>query len=365
MPLNSENILEMKETGSLIFKLDSLTAPTSQSVQYFQGNNGKLLTKINAHNSSIDFFSFGTRKLQTRVPLYKEGPNGLGNIDYLSHHIINLDSVLILNPWTSTFFIINSKGKVIFKKKIIIDDSQGVGEEPMGGTLQPIYFSSNKIYSICGLLGLSMDDHTKMKCVLIHDLKSGVTKKVLSRPEVYNKGNWGTNCMMDFCYVTFNEHRKKFIYSFPVDNYIYETSHTDVLRKHLASSALFTEVPPMTTNRLKSQEHKKSVEYDYTTSHYFNIVYDKYRKLYYRFTLLSNTTDEILNPSIQYQQNQSVIILNESFEKLGESVLPARKYNYTDFFINEDGLFFLLKPSSTKNEDEMIYLKFQPKRIDK
>lgn len=352
--------VKLEEKGKLSFTLDSLSAPSSPSVSFFSTRKEEYLSLLNTVNSSIDVYDIKTRKLSKRVNLFKEGPNGIGNTAQISHSLISLDSVLVLNPSTSSFFIVDGSGKVIYKASNVLDyqDDRSVEEHPRGSTAEPLVYFNNKIYSSGVLLGLTLDNHQKMKCMIIHDTKSKETKNVFPRPTSYNKGNWGGNCMMDFCYYTFNKRSNKFVYSFPVDDVVYETDHNSPTKAYYAKSVNFDEVLPMYDDKLQKPDHKKSIIYDYTTSHYYKIVHDPYRKVYYRFTLLGNTNDEIDNPEIGYNQQESVIIMNENFRKIGENIIPRGNYVYHNFFVNKDGLYMLMQPSLLDDENKMVYIKF-------
>lgn len=349
----------LKEIGEKKFILDSLTAPSTQSVEYFTHGDSSYLAIMSLNENKIVIFSEASKRIVKKIPITKNGPNSIGRVDYIGSCFISPDSIILANEWTNNVYIIDGKGAIIYKKSIPRDfyTKEGV----MAKTLQPIIYRDKKIYIMFGSTGLASEDHTKRNTVLVIDPKQNSTELIFPRPKSYNQGNWGAHCMMDFPYVSYNKDKDIFIYSFPVDSLLFATNHAGTVNEYSASSELFKDVKPMSNNRMSNQDFDESVIYDYTTSHYYKIIYDPYRKYYYRFTLLGNTKNQIMDPKIVYDQQESVIILDQNFQKIGESTLPRGKYDHRNFFISKDGLCLLQNPKNYVNDSDMIYSVLLPK----
>lgn len=87
-----------------------------------------------------------------------------------------------------------------------------------------------------------------------------------------------------------------------------------------------------------------------TSPSYENILFDPYRKVYYRFFRLPDTS---YTPSVRGNNKPiGIIILNEKFEKQKEFMLPKNKYDLNNCFVSENGLHI---QKMTESEDELVF----------
>ena len=86
------------------------------------------------------------------------------------------------------------------------------------------------------------------------------------------------------------------------------------------------------------------------------IRFDKWRNIYYRFVgigLDDLTLDS--DPLLQNRKSWSIMVFDESFNKLGEQYI-GDSYVIDQHFVSPDGLYILNKD---KNEDIAVYTLFQ------
>lgn len=114
----------------------------------------------------------------------------------------------------------------------------------------------------------------------------------------------------------------------------------------------------------KPQEDMKQGMYDNVHySQYMDIIYDKYRKVYYRLFLTGidiekdskNLNEEYLNPKVM-----SIITLDEHFNKIGEDVFPNHDFMLS-YFVAPDGLYMSSDNvlSEGYNEDSLTFTKLE------
>jgi hypothetical protein len=144
---------------------------------------------------------------------------------------------------------------------------------------------------------------------------------------------------------------KQFIYSFFMDENIYVTDIETNEKKSIPARSKYI-------NHLKFIKYAEDRELVYKTlletSCYYNTLYDKYRNVYYRFTVIGkeinrNTAyrffDIYTNGFIQF----SVIIPDENFNIIGETLFPEYTCNPTMVFVHKNGLYIsdshILNPS--------------------
>ena len=88
--------------------------------------------------------------------------------------------------------------------------------------------------------------------------------------------------------------------------------------------------------------------------YFSSIYYDKYRKVYYRILELPNLEKKD-NYDEQPWTKPSVIILNDEFKKIGETILP-KGYSLSSLIITENGAYFRKYIDS---EDTILFTLFK------
>jgi hypothetical protein len=96
---------------------------------------------------------------------------------------------------------------------------------------------------------------------------------------------------------------------------------------------------------------------------YGNLLFDKYRNVYYRIAYPETKIEKGVNglELLQYGRKRfSIIILDKDFNIIGETLFPDYTYNSTVMFIREDGLYIsdshYLNPDY--NDDVLSFRKF-------
>jgi hypothetical protein len=154
-------------------------------------------------------------------------------------------------------------------------------------------------------------------------------------PDIYYKHNWG-GLYYRMAFMT-GDDLGRIIYSFPACNdlYIYNPQNKTTMSV-AGGSKFFSKISPFSNDQNVSVVKVK----EDATKHYFinpsysAVVYDNYRKLYYRMADFPNP-DYGNNDS--YYKPCSIIIFDKSFKYLGETKLPNLVYNQ-QLIVTEDGL---------------------------
>jgi hypothetical protein len=93
---------------------------------------------------------------------------------------------------------------------------------------------------------------------------------------------------------------------------------------------------------------------------YGNLVYDKYRNVYYRIAYPGGEMEEDVNYLEIYRTGRkkfSIIILDENLNVVGETLFPEYTYMSNVLFIDENGLHIRTNHSKNPefNEDVFIF----------
>ena len=96
---------------------------------------------------------------------------------------------------------------------------------------------------------------------------------------------------------------------------------------------------------------------------YGNIIYDKYRKVYYRIVYPQTEYNNVENFVDMWQFGRSlfsIMILDEDFNAVGETLFPENEFRSDLMFVLEDGLY--ISSSHYKNpiydEDRLVFKRF-------
>ncbi len=161
------------------------------------------------------------------------------------------------------------------------------------------------------------------------DLKNGGTEFVTEFPSIYHQYNWGAISHY-FPAVTMND-KEQLVISYPACHklYVYDLN-TNTQKVVNGGSSLFEKVKPFSKEKKYREELRDEYAKYYQTNYvYGDIAYDKKRKVYYRM---------VWHPKKDYgkqafsARDNSILVLDEQFNFLGEVVLPSEKHYYRLMF---------------------------------
>ena len=95
---------------------------------------------------------------------------------------------------------------------------------------------------------------------------------------------------------------------------------------------------------------------------YGDLIYDSYRKVYYRFAYPKVSLNKDMNwwgKAVYGRKKFSVMVLDEDFHVIGETLFPEGIYNSFVFFINKDGLYISRDYKIGMAEQSEDYLTFE------
>jgi hypothetical protein len=342
---------ELVPTDELIsLPLNDQTPNISVGLQYFQGDIPYLFN-ANWNTNAIQLYDLGSKTLIKELVFEKEGDQG---IELAYFHVHNLDSIFVFPPFGNQFVLTDTSGKV--KNRIRF-------ELPVG---YPTLFVHNSYYvSPPNVAGnelivklraegrLSDFTQTQLDTIALAaaiDLKSGSVRLL---PPGFPKdylANGQKQLEYSFHYegnqmaVSFlGDHR---IYQFPGNSA--EAISTD------AKSQFLDEVMPSFT---KDTDSRGFAEYSSAKSRYESLIFDPFRKVYYRFAFptLTIESDDQLRALRSTPGPFVVMVLDEKGNVLTERKFEAGTYFPGNYFVGEKGLFISINhPENPKNEEDEL-----------
>lgn len=318
-------------TGQLLeIPIDENTAFETPCMFPYTENGRSLLTYLNEGENEIHFYDLQSRRLIKKIALDYDGDNGVGTA--YAFHVCNPDSIYIASA-NDHIYLINGQGEIRYSIDYTHSpiDGRAAGKADVGSARHiEIVERNNKLIVYTGLRGdwLTVDrQYLNYQYLELEIDPRDNSMKLL--PMTYPTD------YIDRGLKPFEASREyvngKFIYSFAADHHIYITADHQSIIKKLAKSDFIREFPALTKD-MNPFSYRRYIEQN---SFYGSLVYDPYRKVYYRFCDLASNLMNIEG----YRQHQSIIILDSDFNKIGEVRLPDRKFNTTNYFVGIEGLY--------------------------
>lgn len=362
----NDNEFTLVEVDTVHIPIDTVTTPYDISISHYADDRSKIeyLILMNRKNNSLQFYDWATQKLYKTVSLEREGPNGVGGA--LSFHFQSWDSIYVLASYHYRLSLIDTTAKVKQKYRLLKTDmkldegrvSRPQGEYsalPSSNYMNPLIKVGSFIY-MTGVPDLninSLEYYKKGRIGIQLNLENGQIEYYKDYPQMYRDKYFFPPQYITKFSSTYIPNKNKIIYSFPIDENLYEldlkTGNINAIIPD--KSQYFKELKPIS----KKADRDMNTDYLYSVNNvsYERIIYDQYRKVYYRFTNIPNTKkkDEYDN---QPYVVHSVVILDENLKKLGETILNER-YTVGYHLCLPDGLYL---QKYNFSEDEIAFVKF-------
>ncbi|MBE6300281.1 MAG: DUF4221 domain-containing protein [Parabacteroides distasonis] len=320
-----KQMYSMQELAHKRFQLDDSTTQVLSYVQTFAENDTLKLALYNKPLHNICFFDVNSGRGIGKVQLKKEGPHAIGN-DIRGFLYINRDSIFVYQYWKKRLLLLNNKGEILRKYELL----SKILSEPLPNTNLPIKKVGDEII----LQGQGLINNP-IGVTSLFNLKENNIRCVNPYPYLYygdNKDNiWQTFAYNVIPY-TLNNHQEM-VLSFPADDsirvYNIKTGKTDA---YFAGYSKDYPIRPA-----KSPSEKNVEEHVYKQIQYAGIYYDQWNDLYYRILTLP-LFDYDVNAKEFLDRNIAVIILDSTFEKVGEYNLMEKTRLCSHCFVSKEGL---------------------------
>lgn len=341
----------------LTFPLDSNTKNFILALFPYTDKDGKeYLTFQNFHQNQILFYDMNTCELEFKVEPAYEGPEGVGKMG--GYRVHSLDSIFLSRSLRTELFIVDRSAKIIDK----IQYGKTADSIPLRSSYsssdQAIEIVDNRLYLIPDCDRWAEESPITAYVDLSDKKVQAFTNfRYPSFPGADNKAKaYGIEGYMSRCF-----DGQHFIYSFYFRENIQVASidhqsirDIPVKSKYIDRIELLDDYGNLTANDMCENPN------------YGSLLFDPYRKVYYRIAYPKTEVDKSIRGMelMQYgRKNFSMIILDEEFNIIGETLFPDYTYNSTLMFIREDGLYIsdshYLNPDFS--DDVLSFRKFELK----
>lgn len=364
---------KMVEKESKNFKLDSVTAskPRYMRLVYNDSTKKRELTFFNDYSHEIQFYDYDRLSFLKRIQFDNSSDGILKAVGY---HIKNKDSIYLYDLPRLELCLANGKGKVLKKTSLI--GNLDIKRDPWFYKY-PQYYPST-VTPLLGtgkgllIIGQSMEDIqdtiiNKFKYFTYVDKKLNQSKVIYSYPkELYGSNYiWGDPIFTQVFYdvVPTGKGSFKIIFSYPVSHSVYLSDgfkEQNRVQKYAGSNYAGT-IKSLDDKKISSKELRDNFM---KNDMYGAILYDKYRKVYYRF--LRRAVKESDNKFNLKDKPIAVIVYDNQFNYLGETDLgPAKECHWENSFVTKEGLNIEWVNPNDIEEANLILKIFVLKKIKK
>ncbi len=338
------------------FPLDSDVKYNAFFLYTFQEANGKeFLSFLNYGRGQILFYDVKTADFLFKTKLAAEGPNGI--IQPSGLYVKDLENIFVSSYTYNGLIKVDTTGQIIQKIPY--------GTTAEGYKILPSYTPSSHPFVaplfIDGKMYITQPDgrFSSLEETPLTVSIDTINKKYEQLPLTYS-------CLPKDAVQT-NDLRfgrafdgERFVYSFYVNENLFVASANDSVYEIVKTKSKYIDNPSR-IQKSGDQGPRSNLE----VARYGDIVYDSFRKVYYRFAYPESQLDPKINwrgRAVYGREKSSVIILNEKLEIIGETLLPDATYNTYVFFVNKDGLYISKDYQMNFNQSE-DYMTFELMRL--
>ncbi|HET8860525.1 DUF4221 family protein [Marivirga sp.] len=362
----------VKSTAIKLEIVNDIKIPLRGDYQYnnsfLQKTESSSFVGLDVDFQTLNFYSFDSLEFSKKIELKEEGPTATPDISSSYYH--NSDSIFLFSLTNQFLFLIDENYEMINKynlRNFTLPES--MKSENIPGEISFFSVSKNNYFEFPFVFS---PNHNKLYFQLSIHNNIPKYKRLQS---IYNLPNIG---VLDISgeNVTI-EYKKNWPESFssniipnnpynilakgensqPIVNYIYSSATYSIESKEqvfIPSNNAEDNITLFDVSKYKSYSDEDELNGIIHDEGYFNLVYDPFRKLYYKIFkhALSRSDDGLKRPHIM-QSEFSIIVMDESYNYLGELKLPGSKYNFLHIIPLVEGVAISKEnPFNMANEEE-------------
>ncbi len=343
---------------TLNFVIDDSTYYESKAMFQFEHDGKEYLFFQTSRDKGVLrvlIYDIEKENLYRSVPLYKQGPNGIPGL--LGGYPLGMNRFLITAA-APFIYIVNGKGHITFKSEPLFNNRQ-FGEYCLAMFYSyyasPAIRRDSMVYYAQTSIGYPHTEDTwKTSNIFSYvDLQTGeLGRTKFCYPSVFNGKELERRLSYEVDH-SYADTGKEVAVSFTQTDSIYVSSDFEHVRAYDARSRYFPSLQPEPYDVTKDTNiwlRKKNRKPDY-----YHLLYDKYRKVFYRFARMPYEFPSDESPMGEDKGREfSIVVLNDKYEIIGETRFPGNTYNYRMCFVGKKGLYISLNNLGNPDFSENI-----------
>lgn len=336
----------------LVFPLDEKTKIYIYSMQAYTDASGEeYLVFQNERYLDLLFYNMKDQKLYKKIHCAYEGPDGVPK--FSGFFVRDMDEIYVTHSNYDGITVINGEGKPVKTYRTKSKEGKGISTTVAvaNNLIQEI---NNILYIPLGInwyYGGNLKFQKSNLCATLNLENKKIEALPLTYLDVIGKEDNNILTMVHSkC-----TNGKQFVYSFHDTEDIYVTNLAHTKLQPIKSKSKY--LSPLTFKPKKRGYATPDNCNSMAEPRYGNILYDPYRKVYYRIAFPKADIEKGINCfelSSFEGKNFSIMILNEDFQIIGETLMPDYTYNPKLCFVRPDGLYIseshVLNPNFDENK---------------
>lgn len=328
-------------SGEKKFSLDGETAPRITYSQFYIDSLGnRILTLLNSHNNSIYFFDYTNTSYLRKISYDRKGTNAI--LGMAGYYIVNMDSIYIYNRPSVELVLADSVGNVKSRTLLHASTRNWPMYYPQYNfvTACPIVNNGGDLYLV-GFSPINVCDSLISR--FKYTARFNIANRHLDFINTYPREIYGNDVVWDeSSYMqpySIISPSGEMIHSYPESHDLYITDMVSgKVRRAYGGSNVAGTISSMDWERSSGKIPDRLIIDHYLNNDLYGaILFDPWRKVYYRFMQqgIKTTVDKTpinSKPII-------VIIMDENLNYLGEtSIGLAKQWHWTNSFVTSEGL---------------------------
>ena len=328
--IGSREYISLNTTG--------LINPKTNYLSYYEENENCWLFYGNVQRSELIIYKLPSGEIEKRITFDSRGPEGIGG--YRGVFVHNLDSLFITSArYVHNFFLADTSGKVKKRYSLEADDIRGIHPQllPQFSHISIQNVLKNNTINLCLFPTFNVESEELHKETISIEY-------CLENEQIVRKFNYpvfdNTSANISAYSRTYNG--EQFIYSFRRSDIIFVKNDDGTYTEYDGKSRFRDKSLDWTTEGLSSffllQQQTLS------NPSYLSVLYDKYQKFTYRFFFPGYEIENIkeIQKHFESPEKFTIMIFDEDFNVVGETLLPEKTYDPNMKFVSKDGLYMAL-----------------------
>jgi hypothetical protein len=338
----------------LSIELDSVTENIHMDLQGFSVDDDSYLLTLNRKVNSLDVYRLDSGRLLRSIQLAQTGPEGVGSIGQFYFH--SFDSIFIATMGDPEIDLIDTSGQIL--DRIYYETPAELSTANIAGFYFPAtpLLKNGSLYTKARPVGNNREmTNAKLGSTSLGyrlDLADGdVERFKINYPEHYLQDG-----LKAFDY-SMTAGAGKVVFSFFGDHNLYWSSDPmdgDLKAVNAKSRFLPQDLPLFP----QDGDRDATYEYLYTSDRYEGILYDRFRKLFYRIAIPAVDAGEYqdeLRTLAGTPVQASIMVFDEDLNLIGEFLTEKKRYVYNNMFVTREGLWIsACHPFNEENEEDVM-----------
>jgi hypothetical protein len=331
----------------------------SYSGYIYSENEKEYFCYLNTRQKKIGFINLYTGNEEYAVPT--RSLDSLFDFSFQppKFFVQNRDSIFILPDESKIIYLIAGNGNI--RDSWDLSSLEGPNFVLSGYSSNPLFYSNNMIYvryvpKINPFFLKAIYFKTPPELIIRLGANGNKIIRGGGWPDKYSRENYYDD--YPFLCINTNSNPQELAYSYAADQDVYFYHNDSLIKKIPAKSQYIDTFARFNNDSIGDIEYE--MKYMTTAPQYARIVYDKYRKLFYRIALhgtklVSDDGKTIKRP---LDRPWSVIVLDENKGKIFEQEFDPAQYAYGPMYVCKEGIMFPKRKKGTEESKDIYEWEF-------